>query len=604
MQNNAPNIYDYKKRTVRDLPDILEKQFQMTIRAISYDEQEMLFSVGQEIFRVNVPKTPSWNIISPGLTVLAQKEIYQGNGQNSDITYGKLHLLAVLNLTGTNEQKQEIVETEVVEAEIVEPSELRAMFNEQEMDLRQENLEKVVDSLNEGQKAVYDAITSKCEDPSHTGVFFITSQGGCGKTYLAKAIALFFLKKFREVVAVAPTHRAKNVLRKSMGYETSTIARHCGYILEEPETEEEIAIRERFAIANTDKQKYDNMNPEEQKEFQALLEANKDKQKKPKEDKVKFTDASTIEVNAEGEFVKQRDTPETNVLIADEASMISQLYFEDMAEHTKVLILLGDQNQLPPVKAEAIEFDKIETYHLTEQMRQENIDTSLFKNLQILVDRLEGRAIMPEPYTFDDSFIKSDNLVKDYMDGKIEVIFAYRNLFVDAYNDEIQRQKTGDTKIVDNDTLIAKKPIISINGKSMPNGKHVYPVYKNNGDKMKVLHVHTTQPEVGMIVELDINDEGEGTRLVLSREQWATRDFVWELWKSTWKPMMQWRHFKKFAINASLPYAMTVHGSQGGTFNNVGVNLGDIENGWEIKTIQQLSYVAMSRAKHKCYVKL
>ncbi|MCK5848615.1 MAG: ATP-binding domain-containing protein, partial [Caldisericia bacterium] len=239
----------------------------------------------------------------------------------------------------------------------------------------------------------------------------------------------------------------------------------------------------------------------------------------------------------------------------------------------------------------------------TEQMRQEDTDTALYENIQLVKDRLNGNPRYSSVFKFDETFIQSESLIDDFMDGKIDVIISYRNVFIDAYNEEIQKRKTGGIAIIADDDIILNKPVNSMVPTQIGD-RQVWPIIKNNGDLVKVTHIHATQPEVGTIVEIDFGNPADRTRLLLTREQWATRSFVWELWLSSWKPIMPWKQFKRFAINASLPYAITTHKAQGSSYNNIGINLSDIAGAWKQDDMFRMQYVAMSRTKYKCYVKI
>jgi len=67
---------------------------------------------------------------------------------------------------------------------------------------------------------------------------------------------------------------------------------------------------------------------------------------------------------------------------------------------------------------------------------------------------------------------------------------------------------------------------------------------------------------------------------------------------------MPWKKFKRFTLNTSLPFAVTTHKVQGSTYDSVGVNLADMSSAWKLNDQYRMMYVALSRAKNKCYVKM
>ena len=491
---------------------------------------------GYETFCTPIPKRTQWENIIIGDKFLVYLEKYMGGGSQTDIEFAKLNIIKKNPITKVHLSE----EIKNIENDILEEQQ-NFTQNQQEAI----NLDEVYQSLNEGQKRAYDAISAHYEGNLNQNLFFITGSPGTGKSYLSKAIMLFFKSKSKSIVAMAPSHKAKKVLAEALGEPATTVARYCGYTME-----------------NTD-------NPS---------------------------------MNDEGEFVKSRETEECYLAIVDEVSMVTEINFNEIRESAEIVIALGDKNQLKAINEESADLSDAIILELTEQMRQENLETALYKNIQIIKEEINKPSGFQ--YNFDETFQVADNLVNEYMKGNIEVIIAYRNIFVDAYNNAIQTELTGDDTFKKNDKIIFNKPANSTRAYIDKSGKATYPIIKNNGDTATILSIHNTQPGVGLVVELDIGEEDARTRLLLTRDQWAEKSFVWNLWLNYWKPIMQWKQFKRFAVNISLPFAITAHKSQGSTYQNVGINIADINECWNREDKFRMLYVAMSRAKNKCIVKL
>jgi len=404
-----------------------------------------------------------------------------------------------------------------------------------------EEVNRIVGQLNEGQLNAYNTIVNTKDKT----IFFITGSPGVGKTFLARAILLHFELSRMRIRAIAPSHKAKNVLQNALQSSATTVARFCGYTME---------------------------------------------------------DTDNPIVNDEGDFVKTRETENVDVSIVDEVSMVSDVNFEEIVDSSNCMIIaMGDKNQLEAINTDSANLSDAVVLELTEQMRQDNLDTALYKNIQMLKRKIQG-SNEPLNFEFDETFIKSENLMDEYINNNIEIIVVFRNLFVDAYNKAIQESKRGTAKPAIGDTLLLNKPMYTIRGVKVVD-KITYPILKNNGDTITILNIHKTQPSIGMIV--DIDEEGKDkTRLLLSREQWATKSFIWNLWLSIWKPIMPWKEFKRFTLNTSLPFAVTTHKVQGSTYDSVGVNLADMSSAWKLNDQYRMMYVALSRAKNKCYVKM
>ena len=524
------------KISFKQLPDYFLEP--TTIEITSLYPNSMVFESyaegsGHESFCTLIPKRQQWENLQIGDKFLVYLEKYMGGGSQSDREFGKLNIIKK-EPRPIPLELDEIPEVELAEEDyIVEDAPQPTILDE------------VYESLNEGQKTAYNAISASYSGNSNDTLFFITGSPGTGKSYLSKAIMLFFKSKGKSIVAMAPSHKAKKVLAEALGQEATTVARYCGYTME-----------------NTD-------NPS---------------------------------MNDEGDFVKSRETDECYLAIVDETSMVTDLNFQEIRESAQIVVALGDKDQLKAINEESANLSDAIVLELTEQMRQENLNTALYKNIQTI----KGQINKPSgfQYEFDETFEVADNLVKEYIAGNVDVIIAYRNVFVDAYNTAIQTELTGDPSLKAGDKIIFNKPANAIKAHVDVNGRATYPIIRNNGDTATILKIHDTQPEVGIIVNLDIGSLTDQTRLILTRDQWATRSFVWELWLNYWKPIMQWKQFKRFAINASLPFAITAHKSQGSTYENVGINIADINACWKDDDKNRMLYVAMSRAKNKCLVKL
>ena len=539
---NLPDYFDHETK----IRILYKTETKMTIHALEASHESLIFTL-------KVPKRAEWKDVKTGQILSITREKYMGGGSQSDIEFAKLNickekpephsvgLLEKIDLQIGSDLVPEVVPIRSMTESTTEdkPEESPIL----DVDKAKEELEEAYATLNEGQKKAYDGILEHSENK----LFYITGSPGVGKSYLAKTIMLKYKIDKLTISPVAPSHKAKKVLSDMLGEYATTVARFCGYTME-----------------NSD-------NPV---------------------------------MNDNGEFVKTRNTERVDVVIADEVSMISNHNFQEILEATRqVVIAMGDKNQLQAINTESADLSDAIVFELTEQMRQDKTDTALYKNIQMIKRKIEG-SDEEVVYEFDETFIKSENLLENRLKNQVDIIVSYRNIFVDAYNNEIQKKLTGDIIPIEGDLVLLNKPLYATEPTATANGKKIYPILQNNGDGIRIIKIHKTQPTVGMIVDIDGLGEGNETRLLLTREDWARQSFVYELWQKTWRSHMEWKAFVRFTLNVSLPYAVTAHKVQGSTYNRVGVNIADMNAAWKLNDKYRMIYVALSRAKEKCYVKI
>ena len=272
-------------------------------------------------------------------------------------------------------------------------------------------------------------------------VFIIKGYAGSGKTFFSKFLVDSFEKNDIPFLLMAPTGKSAKVLSQKTKKKVSTI---------------------HSTIYNLKNIKEDNEN------YRFYFELN------------------------ENPLLK-------GVFIVDEASLISDTYsknetlrfgsgylLRDLIEFInfnpmKKLILIGDNAQLPPIKADnspALDKNylekfglKVEEFTLTEVVRQKNI---ILDNSLIIRKQLQKNIFNKLNLKYNEEFKKVDNF--EYQ--KNSIIIAYTNKAVFAYNQTIREKMFEDIdEIYPNEKLMV-----------IQNTK-IFDIFLSNGDFVKVIKV-------------------------------------------------------------------------------------------------------------------
>lgn len=332
------------------------------------------------------------------------------------------------------------------------------------------------------------------------------------------------------------------------------------------------------------------------------------------------------------------------IIFIDECSMINKAAFklikEKAIEHRVKIVLIGDVYQLPPVGEKVSLSFKVKTvFHLTEIVRQSN------SNPNAKLIELARNDVRDGTDTFIDYIreVKSDmnleegfkvynekndyykNLLTHYFDSeynknhKVMKTLAWTNKIVTATNQYVRKALIqSDEMIAVGDTLMGYKSIT----KEIASPPWYLPIVRNSYS-YKV-------EKVDIIEQVILGNTYKGYRVVVKESNTpmfilhrdSYEDFIYEyrLRESNGKLFRQWKAFYDFkeqilvmenildefgsqvcSKDIDYGYAITVHKSQGGTFQNVAVTLTDIMKNWQPQERRQLIYVAVSRtSKYNC----
>lgn len=407
--------------------------------------------------------------------------------------------------------------------------------------------------LNKMQSEAYDLATSKEKR------VYISGSAGSGKSFVLGEITKDLQSQGLSIVAAAYSHKAKGVLDKSINTGGTEVPAMGGKKV--PAVT--IAVLLGYALEDND------------------------------------GSPATVNVDKGGNLKQVKEPMEADVCIVDEVGTVPKALMEEITSRYKKVIAVGDLYQLEAIGDEQMDMSDYKVVELTENMRQGGKATTLTKKIEIFKNAVKTGEFEQDSLEDDNSFNRVKSLIDLFIQGKIEVIACFTNKTVEAYNNEIQRHKTGGTIPVTGDTLVLQRPVFDINDGGYTNVRH-------NGDEFIVESTRANGQN-----DLVIGTEF-GERILFSKNQF--KDGIFNIWKEKYKYSKEnsdagnktysWMQFKSKAIEAKLPYAQTVHKLLGSTYNTVGINGQDISIALNFSkdSYFRLIYVALSRAKDKVYV--
>lgn len=331
---------------------------------------------------------------------------------------------------------------------------------------------------------------------------------------------------------------------------------------------------------------------------------------------------------------------EIDVLFIDEFSMIGEKDYVDIVnaqydENGDIkhkVVYIGDPNQLPPVKdMQSINPSGKYCVYLKTIYRQSN-DNPLLGLLSDLNNYINGET--PKPLKDNASFIRNTDIIKLYKECKTsKVILAYTNACVESINSQIQGRSFPEISDEVYSPTIRQMYNVEV---ILPTGECDYIHSVTNelverNSKYKTLETLETLDgvEFGMFQdsEMDLVQRafvfGHNNYLLKSQSlakkavninkkieskygnaaSWASDNWQDPLAMERAKCWREYLAFKNNVICLDFKHAMTVHKSQGSTYETVFLDIQDINkcSDSDYKLYLKLLYVAISRASEKVY---
>lgn len=315
---------------------------------------------------------------------------------------------------------------------------------------------------------------------------------------------------------------------------------------------------------------------------------------------------------------------EFDIVLVDEVSMLDNELYQTLltsAMMNKIMLLfIGDRGQIPPVNGgESVLFtsDLDGNFNLSDIIRQadgnpiiqlaKKIRTNQKFEKESILDEdnngvvfLKINTEMPllEKYFNSENFSQNPNFVK---------VLAWTNKAVDYYNDKIRAMIYGDNcgKLNIGEKMVCNKPITDSKKR----------VLLNNNDEFEVVSYELKTENRGLIyryysVKILSNGKPYVIKLMSEISQKSYEKDLEGLKKKATNAniMLKRNAWSKYYnlldryADVKYNYALTVHKSQGSTFDNVIVINCDIERVRDIKERNKLLYTAITRAKNKLFM--
>jgi DNA polymerase III delta prime subunit len=318
------------------------------------------------------------------------------------------------------------------------------------------------------------------------------------------------------------------------------------------------------------------------------------------------------------------------VIIVDEASMVNSSLYDFIATESTVysvrVLFVGDPAQLPPVgETDSRVFGIENKARLTQIVRQAESNPIIGLSMEIracIAEAEQGNTLMPAtnkylqlngpsgitklpsrdwwrwfPSAFQsDSFKQSNDAFR---------ILAWTNKKVDEYNNAIHRllyPNCFDTPFAEGEIVAFRKPLVQEGGTVLiatdQEVKVVGMLRADNiiyGDKMWQIEVETDEGNRHKVWYLDKADEVLFEQELKRLADLAKKEPDKEKRKTAWQDF--WT-LKKLPAQIAMCYAITVHRSQGSTFNNIFVDMEDIMRNRNWLECLKLFYVAITRARY------
>jgi exodeoxyribonuclease-5 len=442
---------------------------------------------------------------------------------------------------------------------------------------------------NQGQTEALDKLTEFLN--SDKQAFLLQGKGGTGKTTIIKKIIADAQKQGKTILGIAPSHKAKKVLSKSLGKDVNV----------------------------------------------ATLAASL---------AIKLNDA-TGEFQPD-EFARSKGRipiKNASLVIIDESSMVSDKLLEEIKKFlgpNAKIIFMGDRAQLPPVGQETDSkvFDVKNGYELTEKMRQAatspiiNIGTIVSNNVESsqrvtnpitdamredITDSVSGSSITWE----SDESKALRQFAEDFKEADGDVNYVKVVTFnnennsnsqsVKNLNDKIRKilhgEKSNTEQFVDGELLTAydtfggQEPLFYNSEDFTVENSELVPNYTMTASASSRAKGERNLKLTFDVVLLTLkNEDGKiipNIPVIAESSKQAYNALIAELSK---KDLQLMYAVKEKYANLQYGYAITSHKAQGSTYTNVYVmedNIMGKSNGGSVKSKNQSLYVAVSRPTTK-----
>ena len=272
------------------------------------------------------------------------------------------------------------------------------------------------------------------------------------------------------------------------------------------------------------------------------------------------------------------------VIVIDECSYIDYNLLAMIETHTKgnKVIFMGDKTQLPPVgyNHSPVFYKEYPTFNLTKQLRQMH-SPNIAKYCRDLQDFINTPVDFPALSIGNEiEHLSRDDFNKRIlqMDAAKSKILAIKNRTVNNYNAVLFKAKNGREEFADKDVVINNHYVPGLATDEEVTIEHIrYGTNRNGvaGANVVITNKHYFLPDkVSNIKKL--------IKQYTTMGEYGSANAI----KNTW-------------VDLRPNFALTIHKSQGSTYDEVFIDLDDMKSIKDLRELAKFLYVAMSRAKYK-----
>ena len=272
------------------------------------------------------------------------------------------------------------------------------------------------------------------------------------------------------------------------------------------------------------------------------------------------------------------------VIVIDECSYIDYRLLEMIESFTKgnKVIFMGDKTQLPPVgyNHSPVFYKEYPTFNLTKQLRQMHSPNiaKYCRDLQTFINT-------PVDFPALNIGNEIEHLSKDEFNKRIlqidatkSKILAIKNRTVNNYNAVLFKARNGREEFTAKDVVINNHYVPGLATDEEVTIEHIrYSTDRNGvaGANVVITNKHYFLPDkVSNIKKL--------IKQYTAKGEYGSANAI----KNTW-------------VDLRPNFALTIHKSQGSTYDEVFIDLDDMKSIKDLRELAKLLYVAMSRAKYR-----
>lgn len=431
------------------------------------------------------------------------------------------------------------------------------------------------------QNQAFQAISEKIEHIIQTGMVWdneisLSGPAGTGKTYLTTKLVSLLQEKYH-ITITAPTHKALQVLRQNLLAE-----------------------------------KIDNV---ETKTLQSFLNIRL------------VTDYDKGIQRFEPIKTKEKDQSNTDILIVDESSMISEALYEYIkiaieSNRVKVVLFVGDEYQLLPVDSHENNIFTINNAYKLDKIVRQAQGSYIINMATKARNIIMSKKYLPIKEFFHDDAFKNQVQIfsteKEFYDDfctpdtwakKDKVIASFTNNSVDAHN-RVIRNRFLETQNITDIPVLRKGDKVIFQQANIIDEKVIH----QNSDIVELLHADKKHESNLKIDYWDCRDlKNQPFKVIDPASQIQFKTALDKIAKMAREEknyqarIEMWKLFyaiKETFVDVKYTFASTIHKLQGSTYESVYIDLRDIENMKDKDMMYRLLYVAITRASQNVKILL